>query len=97
MKGSIFCSTAYLRSRLPMQSLNTLRIASSVSQIIFGRKSPAYPLCRYNRAYKTHYARCPKKKTTAQFELWSRYAVELRQKAENGEIELSDYQRELRV
>ena len=52
----------------------------------------------YNRAYKTHYARYLKKKmTTAQFEQWSRYAVELRQKAETGEMELVDYQRELRV
>lgn len=52
----------------------------------------------YNRAYKTHYARYLKKKmTTAQFEQWSRYAVELRQRAEAGEMELVDYQRELRV
>ena len=52
----------------------------------------------YNRAYKTHYARYLKKKmTTAQFEQWSRYAVELRQRAEAGEMELADYQRELRV
>ena len=52
----------------------------------------------YNRAYKTHYARYLKKKmTTAQFEQWSRYAVELRQKAENGEMELADYQRQLQI
>ena len=52
----------------------------------------------YNRAYKTHYARYLKKKmTTAQFEQWSRYAVELRQRAEAGEMELADYQRKLRV
>ena len=52
----------------------------------------------YNRAYKTHYARYLKKKmTTVQFEQWSRYAVELQQKAETGEMELVDYQRELRV
>ena len=52
----------------------------------------------YNRAYKTHYARYLKKKmTTVQFEQWSRYAVELRQRAETGEMELADYQRELRV
>lgn len=52
----------------------------------------------YNRAYKTHYARYLKKKmTTAQFEQWSRYAVELRQKAENGEMEQADYQRQLRI
>ena len=38
-----------------------------------------------------------KKMTTAQFRQWSRYAVELRQKAENGEMELADYQRQLRI
>ena len=52
----------------------------------------------YNRAYKAHYARYMKKKmTTAQFEQWSRYAVELRDKAENNEMELDDYLREIRV
>lgn len=46
----------------------------------------------YNRADKTHYARYLKRKmTTAQFEQWSRYTVELRQKAENSEMELADY------
>ena len=45
-----------------------------------------------------HTARYLKKKmTTAQFEQWSRYAVELRQSAEAGEMEMADYQRELRV
>ena len=48
----------------------------------------------YNRAYKTHYAHYLKKKmTTAQFEQWSRYAVELRQRAEASKMKLADYQR----
>jgi hypothetical protein len=52
----------------------------------------------YNRAYKAHYARYMKKKmTTAQFEQWSRYAVELRDKAENGELAIDEYQRLLKV
>ena len=52
----------------------------------------------YNRADKTHFARYLKRKmTTAQFEQWSRYTVELRQKAENSEMELADYQKELRI
>jgi hypothetical protein len=38
-----------------------------------------------------------KKMTTAQFEQWSRYAVELRDKAENDEIEIDDYLREIKV
>lgn len=52
----------------------------------------------YNRAYKAHYARYMKKKmTTAQFEQWSRYAVELREKAESGELEQSEYERTLKI
>lgn len=52
----------------------------------------------YNRAYKAHYARYLKKKmTTAQFEQWSRYAVELRDKAEAGEMTFDDYQKEIKI
>ena len=46
----------------------------------------------YNRAYKAHYARYLKKKmTTAQFEQWSRYAVELREQAVRKEISFEEY------
>ncbi len=46
----------------------------------------------YNRAYKAHYARYLKKKmTTSQFEQWSRYAVELRDKAEAGVLPYEEY------
>lgn len=46
----------------------------------------------YNRAYKAHYARYMKKKmTTAEFEQWSRYAVELREKALAEELDLEEY------
>lgn len=46
----------------------------------------------YNRAYKAHYARYMKKKmTVAEFEQWSRYAVELREKASAGEMEFDEY------
>ena len=46
----------------------------------------------YNRAYKAHYARYLKKKmTTAQFEQWSRYAVELREQAVRKEISYEEY------
>lgn len=52
----------------------------------------------YNRAYKAHYARYMKKKmTTAQFEQWSRYAVELRDKAETGTLEQAEYERLLKI
>ena len=51
----------------------------------------------YNRAYKTHYARYMKKKmTTAEFEQWSRYAVELRENAILGKIEQAEYERVLK-
>lgn len=51
----------------------------------------------YNRAYKAHYARYMKKKmTAAEFERWSQYAVELRAKAESGELEFEKYLKEIK-
>ena len=51
----------------------------------------------YNRAYKTHYARYLKKKmTVAQFEEWSRFASELRDKALTGEITFEQYYSDIR-
>ena len=51
----------------------------------------------YNRAYKAHYARYMKKKmTTAEFEQWSRYAVELREKALAGEMDLEEYTKRIK-
>lgn len=51
----------------------------------------------YNRAYKAHYARYMKKKmTVAEFEQWSRYAVELREKAGAGEMKFDEYYEILR-
>ncbi len=48
----------------------------------------------YNKAYKAHYARIAKKKMTkAEFEAWSRYAVELREQAERKELSFEDYVR----
>lgn len=48
----------------------------------------------YNRAYKTHYARYMKKKmTTAQFEQWSRQAVEWRNAAAAGRLPQEEYER----
>jgi hypothetical protein len=52
----------------------------------------------YNRAYKAHYARYMKKKmTTAQFEQWSRYAVELREQAERDELPQAEYVRLMKI
>ncbi len=51
----------------------------------------------YNRAYKAHYARYMKKKmTVAQFERWSRYAMELREKTIAGKMEFEQYWGEIR-
>ena len=52
----------------------------------------------YNRAYKAHYARYMKKKmTTAQFEQWSRYAVELREQVERHELPQTEFERLLKI
>lgn len=46
----------------------------------------------YNRAYKAHYARYMKKKmTVAEFEQWSRYAVQMREKTSAGEMEFGAF------
>ena len=51
----------------------------------------------YNRAYKTHYARYMKKKmTNAEFEQWSRLAIEWRMQAEKGKLEQAEYERLLK-
>ena len=51
----------------------------------------------YSKAYKQHYARYLKKKMTqAEFAKWADYALELRNKAENGEIEFEIYEERIR-
>ena len=51
----------------------------------------------YNRAYKAHYARYMKKKMTiSEFEEWSRFASEIRDKAIAGEIPYDDYYAQIR-
>ena len=51
----------------------------------------------YNKAYKAHYARIAKKKMTkAEFEVWSRYAVELREQAERKELSFEEYVRTIK-
>lgn len=51
----------------------------------------------YVRAYKQHYARYLKKKMTqAEFQRWADYALDLRDKAENGELEFEVYRDEIR-
>ncbi|MCI8605057.1 MAG: hypothetical protein HFE79_13095 [Ruminiclostridium sp.] len=51
----------------------------------------------YNRAYKAHYARYMKKKmTVAEFEKWSRFASDIRDKALAGDISFEQYYVEIR-
>lgn len=51
----------------------------------------------YNRAYKAHYARYMKKKmNVSEFEQWSRFASELRDKAIANEIEYDEYYNQIR-
>ncbi len=51
----------------------------------------------YNRSYKAHYARYMKKKMTiSEFEKWSRYASDLRDKAIAGKIEFEQYYADIR-
>lgn len=46
----------------------------------------------YSRAYKQHYARYLKKKMSqAEFRKWADYALELRQKALDGKLDLEEY------
>jgi len=52
----------------------------------------------YNRAYKAHYARYMKKKmTVSEFEQWSAYAIELREKAIKNEMKFEEYQGLIKV
>lgn len=51
----------------------------------------------YNRAYKAHYARYMKKKMTiVEFEQWSRFASELRDKAIANKVPYDEYYKQIR-
>ena len=51
----------------------------------------------YHKGYKAHYARYLKKKMTqAEFQKWADYAIVLRNKALDGEIEYDEYVREMK-
>ena len=52
----------------------------------------------YNRAYKQHYARFMKKKMTkSEFADWGEYAIQLRTKAADGELEIEEFQKLIRI
>ena len=65
---------------------------------IYGDKCKNDPIWQtYNRAYKTHYARYMKKKMTiSEFEEWSRFASEIRDKAISNGIPFGDYYTQIR-
>ena len=51
----------------------------------------------YHKAYKAHYARYLKKKMTqAEFQKWADYAIEMRTKALDGEVEYDEYVRDMK-
>ena len=64
----------------------------------YGDKCKNDPIWQtYNRAYKAHYARYMKKKMTiSEFEEWSRFASEIRDKAIAEEIPFDDYYTQIR-
>ena len=64
----------------------------------YGDKCKNDPIWQtYNRAYKAHYARYMKKKMTiSEFEEWSRFASEIRDKAISENISFDDYYTRIR-
>lgn len=51
----------------------------------------------YHKAYKAHYARYLKKKMTqAEFQKWADYAIEMRTKALDGDVEYDEYVRDMK-
>ena len=54
-------------------------------------------LLTYTKAYKAHYARYLKKRITqAEFRVWADYALELRGKAYNKELEFKEYEKKIK-
>lgn len=51
----------------------------------------------YHKAYKAHYARYLKKKMTQEeFQKWADYAIEMRTKALDGNVEYDEYVRDMK-
>lgn len=83
--------TDYCESPLPDDPQKTCRDVGARKK--YDEKCKTDPVwLTYNRAYKAHYARYMKKKMkVAEFEKWSTYAVELREKAASGELNYDVY------
>ena len=82
---------SYCGRRLKEDPSKTCRDVGSRRR--YGDKCKNDPIWQtYNRAYKAHYARYMKKKMTIdQFEEWSRFASNIRDKAIAGEIPYDEY------
>ncbi len=88
--------TDYCENTSPQDKSKTCREVGSRKK--YDDKCKTDPVWQtYNRAYKAHYARYMKKKMTiSEFEKWSAWAVEWRTKAENDEISLEEYIKEIK-
>lgn len=86
----------YCENPLAEDTTKTCRMVSARKK--YDTKCKEDPIWNiYNKAYKAHYARISKKKMTkAEFEAWSRYAVELREQAERKEISFEEYVQTIR-
>ena len=87
---------SYCNSSLPDDKNKTCREVGAKTK--YDDKCKNDPIWQtYNRAYKAHYARYMKKKMTiSEFEKWSRYASDLRDKALAGKIEFEQYYADIR-
>ncbi len=87
---------SYCDSPLPEEPDKTCRDVGARKR--YDEKCKTDPVWQtYNRAYKAHYARYMKKKmTVAEFEEWSRFASELRDKAIAEKIPYEEYYKEIR-
>ena len=94
IKGSWYYT--YCDRKLPKEPNKTCRDVGSKKR--YDDKCKNDPVWQtYNRAYKAHYARCMKKKmTVSEFDEWSRFASEIRDKELTGEIEFDKYYTDIR-
>ncbi len=72
----------------PLRTCRDVSFRKSYTQKI--KSDPVWQI--YTRAYKQHYARFMKKTMSkTEFAQWAEYALDLRQKALDGEIEIEEY------
>lgn len=90
--GKYFC---YCDNPLKDNPDKTCRDVSSRQR--YGNKCKNDPVWQtYNRAYKAHYARYMKKMTISEFEEWSRFASDIKDKAIAEKISFDEYYTQIR-